>query len=40
VVLEVLLDKLPSLDLAIPVERLRTVEGLVVGGLTELPVRW
>jgi cytochrome P450 len=40
VVLEVLLDKLPTLDLAVPVEQLRTVEGLVVGGLIGLPVRW
>ncbi|MEU0877241.1 cytochrome P450 [Lentzea sp. NPDC005914] len=40
VVLEVLLRKLPSLDLAVPVEDLRRVEGLVVGGLVELPVRW
>ncbi|MEV6237698.1 cytochrome P450 [Lentzea sp. NPDC051838] len=40
VVLEVLLSKLPSLDLAVPVQDLRRVEGLVVGGLVELPVRW
>jgi cytochrome P450 len=40
VVLEVLLRKLPSLELAVPVEELRRVEGLVVGGLSELPVRW
>jgi cytochrome P450 len=40
VVLEVLLRKLPSLDLAVAVEDLRRVEGLVVGGLVELPVRW
>ncbi len=40
VVLEVLLHKLPSLDLAVPVEDLRRVEGLVVGGLVDLPVRW
>ncbi|NKE61091.1 cytochrome P450 [Lentzea sp. PSKA42] len=40
VVLEVLLRKLPSLDLAVPVEDLRRVEGLVVGGLVDLPVRW
>ena len=40
VVLEVLLRKLPSLDLAVSVEDLRRVEGLVVGGLVELPVRW
>jgi cytochrome P450 len=40
VVLEVLLRKLPSLDLAVGVDDLRRVEGLVVGGLVELPVRW
>lgn len=40
VVLEVLLRKLPSLDLAVPVEDLRRVEGLVVGGLVDLQVRW
>jgi cytochrome P450 len=40
VVLEVLLRRLPSLDLAVPVQDLRRVEGLVVGGLVELPVRW
>ncbi|MFJ5105047.1 cytochrome P450 [Streptomyces sp. NPDC088554] len=40
IVLDVLLRKLPSLDLAVPAGDLRRVEGLVVGGLTELPVRW
>jgi cytochrome P450 len=40
VVLEVLLRKLPSLDLAVPVDELRRIDGLVVGGLTELPVTW
>jgi cytochrome P450 len=40
VVLEVLLRRLPSLDLAVEVQDLRRVEGLVVGGLVELPVRW
>jgi cytochrome P450 len=40
VVLEVLLRKLPTLELAVPVEELRRVEGLAVGGLRELPVRW
>jgi cytochrome P450 len=40
VTLEVLLRKLPSLDLAVPAEELRRVEGLAVGGLRELPVRW
>jgi cytochrome P450 len=40
VVLEVLLRRLPSLALAVPVEELRPLEGLTVGGLRELPVRW
>ena len=40
VTLEVLLRRLPGLDLAVPVEELQRVEGLVVGGLRELPVRW
>ncbi|WP_433442873.1 cytochrome P450 [Nonomuraea sp. CA-141351] len=40
VVLEVLLRKLPSLELAVPVEELDRVDGLVVGGLREVPVRW
>ncbi|MCK2244455.1 MULTISPECIES: cytochrome P450 [unclassified Crossiella] len=40
VVLEVLLRRLPSLELAVPVAELRKVEGLAVGGLRELPVRW
>lgn len=40
VVLEVLLRKLPTLRLAVPADDLRQVEGLVVGGLTEVPVRW
>jgi cytochrome P450 len=39
-VLEVLLRKLPSLELAVPEEDLRRLEGLVVGGLREVPVRW
>ncbi len=39
-VLDVLLRKLPSLALAVDVDDLRRVEGLVVGGLKELPVRW
>jgi cytochrome P450 len=38
--LEALLRKLPSLELAIPEADLRTIEGLAVGGLHELPVRW
>ncbi|MFG1700669.1 cytochrome P450 [Nonomuraea sp. NPDC049309] len=40
VVLEVLLRRLPSLELAVPVEELERVEGLAVGGLRTLPVRW
>jgi cytochrome P450 len=40
VVLEVLLRKLPTLDLAVPVEDLERVEGLAVGGLRTVPVRW
>ncbi|UUU28127.1 cytochrome P450 [Streptomyces sp. DSM 40750] len=40
VVLEVLLRKLPTLELAVPAEELRKVEGLLVGGLREVPVRW
>ncbi|TMR13292.1 cytochrome P450 [Nonomuraea turkmeniaca] len=40
VVLEVLLRKLPTLDLAVPAQELRRVDGLVVGGLSEVPVRW
>ena len=39
-VLEVLLRRLPSLDLAVEPADLPRVEGLVVGGLRELPVRW
>ncbi|HET6704843.1 cytochrome P450 [Amycolatopsis sp.] len=40
VVLEVLLRKLPTLELAVPADELRRIEGLAVGGLRELPVRW
>ncbi|MFI7145706.1 cytochrome P450 [Nonomuraea sp. NPDC050022] len=40
VVLEVLLRKLPTLELAVPVEELERVEGLAVGGLRTVPVRW
>lgn len=40
IALEVLLRRLPTLRLAVPVERLRRVEGLLVGGLTEVPVEW
>ncbi|MFD1543461.1 cytochrome P450 [Nonomuraea guangzhouensis] len=39
-VLEVLLRRLPSLELAVPVADLRRVEGLAVGGLREVLVRW
>lgn len=38
--LEVLLRKLPTLELAVPPEGLQRVEGLLVGGLREVPVRW
>ncbi|MFF4128130.1 cytochrome P450 [Microbispora rosea] len=40
VVLEALLRRLPTLELAVPVEELERVEGLAVGGLREVPVRW
>jgi hypothetical protein len=40
VVLEVLLRRLPTLELAVAAEDLRPVEGLAVGGLREVPVRW
>ena len=40
VVLEVLLHRVPSLALAVRSGELRRVEGLAVGGLRELPVRW
>jgi cytochrome P450 len=40
VTLGVLLDTTPSLDLAVPVTALQRRTGLVVGGLTELPVTW
>ena len=39
-VLGVLLDRLPTLDLAVPAGEIERVEGLVVGGLAGLPVRW
>ncbi|RDG38996.1 cytochrome P450 [Streptomyces corynorhini] len=39
-VLDVLLRRLPTLELAVRVEDLRPLEGLVVGGLREVPVRW
>jgi cytochrome P450 len=40
VVLEVLLRRLPTLELAVPAAELRAVEGLAVGGLREVPVKW
>ncbi|WP_019818789.1 cytochrome P450 [Saccharomonospora saliphila] len=39
-VLEVLLRRLPSLELAVHAADLQRVEGLVVGGLATVPVRW
>ncbi|SDS39178.1 cytochrome P450 [Actinoplanes derwentensis] len=39
-VLSVLLDRLPTLALAVPVDELRRREGLLVGGLEEVPVSW
>jgi cytochrome P450 len=39
-VLKVLLDKLPALELAVPTVELRRREGLIVGGLERVPVRW
>lgn len=40
VALEVLLRRLPNLELAVSPDELNRVEGLVVGGLREVPVRW
>lgn len=40
VVLETLLARVPTLRLAVPVDELRRTEGLLVGGLREVPVRW
>ena len=40
VVLEVLLRRLPTLELAVAPNELNPVEGLAVGGLREVPVRW
>ncbi|WP_326822583.1 hypothetical protein [Streptosporangium sp. NBC_01756] len=34
------LRRLPSPELTAPVEDLRQIEGLAVGGLREVPVRW
>nr|AGE14558.1 cytochrome P450 hydroxylase sb24 [Nonomuraea dietziae] len=39
-VLKVLLDRLPTLELAVPVADLARREGLIVGGLRQVPVRW
>ncbi|KII00197.1 cytochrome P450 [Streptomonospora alba] len=39
-VLEVLLRRLPGLELDVEAADLERVEGLIVGGLRELPVRW
>jgi len=38
--LSVLLERLPTLELAVPAGALRRREGLIVGGLEEVPVRW
>ncbi|CAM3248706.1 cytochrome P450 [Stackebrandtia soli] len=40
VALETLLRRLPTLDLAVPVDDLRDLDGLAVGGLETLPVTW
>ena len=39
-VLDVLLSRLPGLELAVDAAELRPVEGLAVGGLRAVPVRW
>ncbi|GIE04287.1 cytochrome P450 [Paractinoplanes durhamensis] len=39
-VLGVLLDRLPGLDLVVGPDELRRREGLIVGGIEEVPVRW
>lgn len=39
-VLAVLLERLPGLELAVPADELRRREGLLVGGLESVPVRW
>ncbi|NUW31930.1 cytochrome P450 [Nonomuraea sp. SMC257] len=39
-VLDVLLRRLPGLELAVPAAGLAAREGLLVGGLREVPVRW
>jgi cytochrome P450 len=40
VALEALLRRVPTLDLAVSPTELARREGLIVGGLAELPVRW
>ncbi|MFE0250943.1 cytochrome P450 [Streptomyces sp. NPDC059010] len=40
VTLDVLLRKLPTLQLAVSTHELKRVEGLLVGGLRTVPVRW
>lgn len=40
VTLEVLLRKLPTLQLDVSADELKRVEGLLVGGLRTVPVRW
>jgi cytochrome P450 len=40
VTLEVLLRKLPTLELDVSIDELKRVEGLLVGGLRTVPVRW
>lgn len=40
VTLSVLLDRLPTLELAVSAEELRRRTGLIIGGLEEVPVRW
>ncbi|WP_406315346.1 cytochrome P450 [Streptosporangium sp. NBC_01639] len=39
-VLKVLLDRLPTLELAVPSDALKRREGLIVGGLQQVPVKW
>ncbi|MBL0886545.1 cytochrome P450 [Myceligenerans indicum] len=40
IALETLLRRLPTLELAVDADKLTRVDGLAVGGLSELPVRW
>ncbi|SDT11936.1 cytochrome P450 [Microlunatus soli] len=39
-VLEVMVRRLPSLELAVPTDQLQPITGLIVGGLQTVPVRW